>query len=120
MKYYVEINGTVFNTSKLEVTSLYRMENIQTNLAGDLLIDRAGKEKTKLAVTFSLLTEDQMSVLRSARAAVTCTVRFDRGSERVEKSMHISEYTEPSPIYFYGDKTKGIRYGTLIVEMEEM
>ena len=120
MRYYVEINGMEFNTSKLEVTSLYRMENKQTNLAGDLLLDRAGNEKTKLAATFNLLTEEQMSVLRAARAAVTCTVKFDRGSERVEKSMHISEYTEPSPIYFFGDKSNGIRYGSLTVEMEEM
>lgn len=120
MRYYVEINGTEFNASKLEVTSLYRMENIQTNLAGDLLIDRAGNEKIKLAATFNLLTVEQMSALRAARAAVTCTVKFDRGSERVEKSMHISEYTEPSPIYFFGDKEQGIRYGSLTVEMEEM
>lgn len=120
MKYYLKINNIEFVASKLEITSLYRMENIQTNIVGDLLIDRAGEEKIKLSVTLNLLTEDQMSVLRAARAAVTCTVMFDRGSKRVEKTMHISEYTEPSPIYFFGNKSEGIRYGMLTIKMEEM
>lgn len=120
MKYYVEINDTEFSASKLEVTSLHRMESIQNNLVGDLLIDRAGTPKIKLSVTFNLLTEAQMAVLDGARDDVTCKVRFDRGSERIKKTMHIFEYTEPSPIYFFGDKEQGIRYGTVTVQMEEM
>ena len=120
MKYYLKINSSEFNVSELETTGLYRKENRQTNLVGGLLIDHAGSEKIKLRAKLNLLTAAQMAVLRAARAEVTCSVTFDRGSERLTKTMHIAEFTEPSPIYFFGDKNKGVRYGTLSIEMEEM
>ncbi len=121
MKYYLNINGTEYpNVSELEIAGVYRMESKQTNLAGDYLIDRTGSEKVSLTAKLNLLTVEQMALLRAAREAVSCTVIFDRGDTRFEKEMHIKDFTEPSPLYFYGDKAKGIRYGSLTVEMEEM
>lgn len=120
MKYYLSINGTEFNASTLEAKGVYRKENVQTNLAGGLLVDRIGSEKVELSAKLNLITDEQMAVLRAARAAVSCTVIFDRGNTRTTKTMHLLDFTEPSPIYFYGDKSKGMRYGAVTVEMEEM
>lgn len=121
MKYYLNINGTEYpNVSDLEITGGYRMENKQKNLAGDYLIDRTGVEKVVLTAKLNLVTNEQMTLLRAAKEAISCPVIFDRGGTRVEKEMHITDFTEPSPIYFYGDKAKGMIYGSLMVEMEEM
>lgn len=120
MQYYFNINGTEFNASDLKITGVYRKENVQTNLAGGLLIDRIGEEKLKLSVKLNLLTQEQMLTLRAARASVTCTATFDRGDDRVEKQMHIAQFTEPSPIYFYGNKEQGFLYGSLTITMEEV
>lgn len=120
MKYYLSINGTEFAASVLEVKSIYRRENVQTNLAGGLLIDRIGSEKLKITTKINLITDEQMIALRTARALTSCAVSFDRGNTRVTKTMHMLDFTEPSPIYFYGNKSNGMRYGSITLEMEEM
>lgn len=120
MRYYFKINDTEFNASQLQIGSVYRNENVQTNLLGSLLIDRAGTEKLKVSVQFNLLTEEQMETLRSAYANVTCTATFDRGNTRVQKEMRIPDFTEPPPVYPYGDKSNGIIYPSIVVELEEI
>lgn len=120
MRYYFKINDTEFNASQLQIKSVYRNENIQTNLLGDLLIDRAGTEKLKVSVQFNLLTEDQMSALRNAYENVTCTAVFDRGNTRLQKQMRIPDFTEPSPVYPYGDKSNGIIYPSIVIDLEEI
>lgn len=120
MEYYLSINGTVFNTSELEVKGTYRKENVQTNLAGGLLVDRIGSEKIEITAKFNLVTDEQMTALRAARSSISCPVTFDRGNSRTTKTMRILDFTEPSPIYFYGSKNQGMRYGSVTVEMEEM
>lgn len=121
MKYYLNINGSEFgNVSQLEITSTYRRENIQMNLAGDSLIDRIGEAKVKLNVKLNFLTADQMVLLRAAKIAFFVPVIFDRGTARVEKNMHILDFTEPSPIYVNGKLSDGVYYGTVKITMEEM
>ena len=120
MEYYLSINGTEFNTSELEVKGTYRKENVQTNLAGGLLVDRIGNEKVEITAKLNLITDEQMTALRAARALISCPVIFDRGNTRITKTMRVLDFAEPSPKYFYSDKSQGMRYGSMTVEMEEM
>lgn len=120
MKYYFSVDGTEFNASEMEIKGVYRMENTQLNLSGGLLIDRIGNEKLTIGVKLNLLTTEQLSVLREARKNLSCTAVFDRGAQRLTKTMHIKEFSEPSPIYLYGSKSAGVRYGALNLELEEM
>ncbi|MDE7398970.1 MAG: hypothetical protein K2N06_05515 [Oscillospiraceae bacterium] len=121
MKYYLEIDSTVFsNVSKLEISGKHRMESVQTNLAGDYVVDRIGNEKLKLSATLNLLTDEEMQVLRDAKDAISCDMTFYRGETLITKSMRILDFTEPSPIYFNGSMSKGLRYGKLTINAEEM
>lgn len=121
MKYYLNVNGTEYkNVSALQIAQKYRAENVQKNLSGGYLIDRLGGEKITITAILNMLTDTEMSALRTAVAAISCPVIFDRGATRTTKTMRIVPFTEPSPIYYYGDKNKGIMYGSVKLVMEEM
>lgn len=120
MEYYLSIDGTEFVASQLEITGEYRRENQQMNLAGDLLIDRIGKEKITLKVKLNLIKPSELNIIRTARRNISCSVSFYRGILLVTKTMHIKQFTEPSPIYFFGDMNKGVRYGSIELELEEL
>ena len=120
MKYYIKIDNVEYNASVLEITTVYRNENVQTNLAGGLLIDRIGTGKVNITAQLDMLTVEKMAELRKSRYAITCKVTVDRGDYRTNYNMRILNFTEPSPIYFYGDKSQGIRYGSVTLKMEEI
>lgn len=120
MRYYLKIGNTVFNNvSALTVAGSYRTENVTTTITGNYIVDRIGGEKLKITATINLLTESEMDALRAAREAMFVDVTFDRGNTRTAKTMRLSDFTEPSPLYFYGDKSKGYRYGTVTITAEE-
>lgn len=120
MKYYLAIDGVEFDASQMEIMAVYRRETTQTNLNGDLLVDRVGTEKLNVTAKLNLVTIDQMKTLITAREKLKCTAVFDRGADRVTKEMHLTEFTEPSPIYHYGVMAQGITYGTLEIKLEEL
>lgn len=121
MRYYLNINGTSFsNVSTLTVSGKYRIQSVQTNLAGDYIIDRIGNEKVSLSATLNLITDSEMQALRAAKNAISVDVTFHRGVTLTTKTMRILDFTEPSPIYFFDDINKGLRYGKLTISAEEM
>lgn len=121
MKYYLNINGVEYkNVSTLQIGQKYRAESVKQNLSGGYLIDRMGGEKITLTASLNMLSDAELVALRAAAAAIACEVIFDRGGTRTTKTMRIVPFTEPSPIYYYGDKAKGIMYGSIRLTMEEM
>ena len=121
MKYYLKVNNKEYNNvSSLQIAQKYRAESVKQNLAGGYLIDRMGSEKITLTASLNMLTDAELIELRSAVAAISCEVIFDRGATRTTKTMRVVPFTEPSPIYYYGDKNKGIMYGSITLRMEEM
>ena len=121
MKYYLNINGIEYkNVSTLQIGQKYRAESVKQNLSGGYLIDRLGGEKITLTASLNMLTDAELTSLRAAVAAISCEVIFDRGATRTTKTMRVLPFTEPSPIYYYGDKEKGIVYGLIRLTMEEM
>lgn len=121
MKYYLSINGTIFpNVSTLEVSGKYRKENVQTNLAGNYIVDRMGSEKISISAKLNFLEDSQMQILRAAKEAISCDMSFYRGETLITKTMRILDFTEPSPIYFFDNINRGLRYGSLTIKAEEM
>lgn len=121
MKYYLNINGAEYsNVSSLQIAQKYRAESVKQNLSGGYLIDRLGGEKITLTASLNMLSDAELTALRAAVAAISCEVIFDRGATRTTKTMRVVPFTEPSPIYYYGDKSKGIMYGSIVLKMEEM
>lgn len=121
MKYYLKINGAEYkNCSSLQIAQKYRAESVKQNLSGGYLIDRMGGEKITLSAKINMLSDTELTALREAVAAISCEVIFDRGATRTTKTMRVVPFTEPSPIYYYGDKNKGIMYGSIALKMEEM
>ena len=121
MKYYLNVNGTEYkNVSALQIAQKYRAESIKQNLSGGYLIDRMGDEKITITATLNALTDEELTALRAAVAAISCEVIFDRGATRTTKTMRVVPFTEPSPIYYYGDIDKGIIYSAVRLTMEEM
>jgi hypothetical protein len=121
VKYYLKVNGVEYsNVSAVIVAPKYRAEKVMKNLSGGYLIDRLGGEKITLTATLNMLTDAELTALRAAVTAIACEVVFDRGATRTTKTMRIVPFTEPSPIYYYGDKNKGMIYGSIQLVMEEM
>lgn len=121
MKYYLKINGMEYpNVSALQITQKYRAESVQKNLSGGYLIDRLGGEKITISANVNTLTDTELTALRAAVALISCEVIFDRGATRTTKTMRVVPFLEPSPIYYYGDKGKGIMYGSIRLTLEEM
>ena len=121
MKYYLSINGAEYsNVSTLQIAQKYRAESVKQNLSGGLLVDRMGGEKITLTASLNMLSDTELTALRAAVAAISCEVIFDRGATRTAKTMRVLPFTEPSPIYYYGDKEKGIMYGSIKLTLEEM
>lgn len=121
MKYYLKINNTEYkNVSALQIGQKYRAESVKQNLAGGYLIDRFGGEKLSITVQINMISELELMDLQEAFELISCDVEFDRGSIRETRTMRILPFTEPSPLYYYGDKNKGIVYGSIRLTMEEM
>lgn len=121
VKYYLKVNSKEYtNVSALTIKQGYRAETVKQNLSGGYLIDRLGGEKITVTAKLNMLTDTDISELRAAVGLIYCVVEFDRGNTRTSKIMRILPFTEPSPIYYYGDKAKGIVYGSITLKMEEM
>lgn len=120
MKYYLSIDGREYgNVSSIEITAGYRTESVKYALSGDMLIDRVGSEKIKLTAKINMLTDEDMTALRRAKDKIFCNIEFDRGNSRITRSMHISDFPEPAPLYFYGDIENGFIYGSVTITAEE-
>ena len=120
MKYYLKIDGTEYhNCSDLQITGTYRMQNVQTALSGDLLIDRIGGEKLTVSAKISAITPEEFKALLAAKDAIFSEWTFDRGDKRETHTMYIQDFSEPAPIYYFGDKEKGLMYGAITVTAEE-
>lgn len=121
MKYYLKINNTEFtNCSALEVTCESRSESVKTTLSGKYLIDRVGSTKLSVSAKVNMLSESEMSVLRSAYQNIKANVTFYYGANLIVKSMRIKAFNEPSPLPYYNDRANGYIYGSVELEMEEM
>lgn len=121
MRYYLSINGKSFdNVSEIIISRAYRSETAQCNLGGDLLIDRIGAEKTVLSAKVNMLSEEEMNFIRSCRSKMTVNVSYYKGNALENKKMYIGAFQEPSPIYYYGDRRKGIVYGSIALKFTEI
>lgn len=121
MRYYLSIDGKEFgNVSSIIVNKSYRSEISNKNLGGDLLIDRVGNEKTDLTAKVNMLSDSDMAFLRQCRNKMSVTVKYYEGNALVEKSMYIKPFKEPAPIYFYGDRTKGLMFGSVSLTITEI
>lgn len=121
MKYYLKINNTEFtNCSALEVTCESRSESVKTTLSGKYLVDRIGSTKLSVSAKVNMLSESEMSVLRSAYQNIKANVTFYYGANLIVKSMRIKAFNEPSPLPYYNDRANGYIYGSVELEMEEM
>lgn len=133
MKYYLKLEGTEYtegvefsNVSEMEITGIYRKENVQQNIVGDYLVDRVGKEKLTIKAKLNLLNTTEMYSLRQARERIENEFTFDRGGVRTTKKFRINQFEEPSPIYYNpvpnleGGFNYTVRYPTLTITLEEM
>lgn len=121
MKYYLKINDTEFtNCSALEVTCESRSESVKTTMSGKYLIDRIGSTKLIVTAKVNMLSESEMSVLRSAYQSIKANVTFYYGANLIVKSMRLKAFNEPSPLPYFNDRANGYIYGSVELEMEEM
>lgn len=122
MKYYLDINDMEFpNVSTLEIEEKYRNETKTYTLGGTLTVDRIGKTKISLTAKINMITPEQMKHLKEAVQLSTETVcKFYQGETLLEKRMKISDFSEPSPLYFYGDREQGMIYGYVEITAEEV
>lgn len=121
MKYTVTIDGrTLSNVSDQKISASYRSESTTKNLGGDLLIDRIGNEKTELTIKIGSSTADEMVFLRSQRNKMSTVVKYYSGNTLVTKTMLMKPFTEPAPIYHYGDRSKGMTYPSFSLSFSEV
>lgn len=121
MKYTVIINDRIFDkVSDVKPSRKWRSESSSKNLGGELLIDRIGSEKTELKITVGGLSEDEMAFLREERGKMETKVKYYVGDTLVEKAMHFNPFTEPAPLYYYGDRKKGIIYPNVTLSFSEI
>ncbi len=121
MKYSVVIGNRNFEKiSDIKTTSSWRSESSSQNLGGELLIDRIGNKKTELKITAGGLSEDEMEFLRNEREKMTTTVKYYSGNTLVTKTMHLNGFTEPAPLYFFGERTKGMIYPNVTISFSEV
>lgn len=121
MKYIVIIDGrTLSNVSDQKTSTSYRSESTSKNLGGDLLIDRIGNEKTELTIKIGSSTTDEMDFLRSQRSKTSTVVKYYSGNTLTTKTMHMNPFTEPAPIYHYGDRSKGMTFPSFSLTFSEV
>lgn len=121
MKYFFQIDTKSFeNVSEIVPRNSYRSEVSKNNLGGDLLIDRVGKSKTELSVKINMLSEADMAFIRKCRDKMSVKVSYYEGNTLKEKDMYINPFNEPAPLYFYGDREKGMVYGSLTLKITEI
>lgn len=121
MKYTVYVGEKCFdNVSKRKISSSWRSESSTKNLGGDLLIDRTGSEKTDITITIGGLAEEDVEFLRKERAKISTEVKYFMGSTLVIKNMYLKPFSEPAPIYFFGDINKGMIYPNITLTFTEV
>lgn len=122
MHYYLKINDTVIpNVSKIDITETYRNETVTYSLGGSMTIDRIGNTRLNVVAKVNKIDQELMSVVKDAvRRATNTTVEFYQGNYLRTKKMRISPFTEPSPLYYFDDRTNGFIYGSFELEMEEV
>lgn len=91
----ITIDGVPFsNVTELNVKREMRRTEIRYNTRGDMLIDLVNR-KYLLEVGFGLLTEAELSALRSLSEKIFVSVTFDAPEGRITENFHISD--EPAP-----------------------
>lgn len=126
MIYPLRINGTwLENVSSLEIIEFYRSESVTYTLSGSMTVDRVGKSKLKISATVSGISPETMKILRNAvRLSTETVVSTYRDGEFVQKKMRVLPFTEPEPIYFYGNPSNLLDgkyiYSSVELEMEEV
>lgn len=121
MKYSVTIGGRLFdNVSDQKTSSSWRSESSSKNLGGELLLDRIGDEKTELKIVAGGLKAADVAFLRNERKKMTTEVKYYSGETLVTKTMHMNPFNEPAPIYFYGDRTKGMIFPNITLSFSEV
>ena len=121
MKYTVTIGSRIFeNVSNQKISSSWRSESRSKNLGGELLIDRIGNEKAELKIVAGGLKAEDLVFLRNERKKMTTVVKYYSGNTLVTKTMYMNPFDEPAPIYFYGDKTKGMIYPNITLSFSEV
>ena len=120
VKHYLTIGGvSIPNVKKIEITPFYRAESTITNMAGDMLTDRTGSEKLKLAVTLALTDNSAaLAAIRKAYDDIYATFTFYRGTVLQTKTMKISAVKENTPIYLSGNRSK-VYYAGVTLTAEE-
>lgn len=88
------IGAEEFNCSAINVKRELRRTDINYNTQGDMLIDMV-RRKYCLEVTFGLLTEYEVNLLRSCCEQIFVTVGFYAPEGFIEKDFHVMN--EPAP-----------------------
>ena len=122
MKYYLKVNDVELkNVSALEIQEAYRNETISYSLGGTTTVERVGTAKLHVNAKVNMIDSDEMKTLKNAVQLATNTVcEFYQNDKLVSKNMRVLPFTEPSPLYFFGDREQGYIYGSVELEMEEV
>ena len=119
-RYYLKINDTEIKTvNSFEISKSPRNKETYTNLYGDMLID-VGVVKSVISANIALCSQEIMNIINGAVAVGSCTAVYYDGADSVSKNMTISSLQAPNPFYLNGDKTQGIYYNNVSLEMEEL
>ena len=90
----IRIGENDFICAKVNAKRELRCTDINYNTQGDMLIDLV-RRKYCLEVTFGLLTEEEISLLREECAKIFVTVGFNSPEGYIEKEFHVMN--EPAP-----------------------
>ncbi|MCH5203962.1 MAG: hypothetical protein J1F03_04385 [Oscillospiraceae bacterium] len=102
----IKIGGTDFEYADMNVKRELRKTDIRYNTQGDMLIDMV-RRKYSLEVTFGLLTETEMNILRSRCEQIFVVVEFEAPEGYIKKEFHVmnepaGELTTVNRVKLYG------------------
>lgn len=118
--YYLSINSVAMSRiSEQQVYKFTRSENRQNSFAGTVCVDRSAL-KYRVISKAALMTQSEMNTLETAAAAITATVGFYDGTTLKSKTCVIKLPEKPVPIYKFQDKSKGVYYKDVRIEVEEV
>lgn len=119
-RYYLKINDTEIKAvNSFNISKAPRNRETYTNLYGNMLID-VGAVKSNISANIALCSQAVMNVIKDVIAVGSCTAMYYDGAEIVTKSVTISSLSAPDPFYLNGDKSQGIYYNNVSLEMEEL
>ena len=118
-RFQVSIGGTTIKRVRYcEVEKFTRSETRTTSFAGTDRVDRSAI-KYRVKLTIPICSESEMQALVGFASTIVQSVTFPDGALTVTKDMIIDFPHVPSAIYKFGDKTQGISYKDLVINMEE-